>query len=225
MKHEINMKEDFRKFYKSKHPFRMTAFDDITAQQTPYILEEREMRMTQMDVFSRLMAERQIFFSSQVDDDSASITIAQLLYLDSLGQDDITMYIMTGGGSCSAGLGICDTMDYIRSDVSTINVSMAASMGSLLLSCGTKGKRFSLPNASVLIHQPLIGGRGLSGPTADIMIEAEQMKLLRERLFRILSDRTGQPYEKILEDAARDFWLTAEESLKYGLVDKIITRS
>lgn len=223
------MKEDFRKFYRSLHPFKMTEFDDRMATliplgvQTPYILEEREMRATQIDVFSRLMAERQIFFSSQVDDNSASIIIAQLLYLDSLGEEDITMYIMTGGGSCSSGLGICDTMDFIKSDVSTINVSMAASMGSLLLACGTKGKRLSLPNASVLIHQPLIGGGGLSGPTADILIEAKQMELLREKLFRILASRTGQPYEKILEDAARDFWLTAEESLKYGIVDKIIT--
>lgn len=219
------MKKDFRKFFQSRHPYKMTMFDDITRQayQTPSILEEREMRATQIDVFSRLMAERQIFFSSQVNDESASIVIAQLLYLDSIGNDDITMYIMTGGGSCSAGLGICDTMDYIKSDVATINVSMAASMGSLLLSCGTKGKRYSLPNAQVLIHQPLISG-GLGGPAADIMIEAKQMELLRERLFRILASRTGQPYEKILEDAARDFWLTAEESLAYGVVDKIIKR-
>ena len=217
------MMKDFRNFFRSRHPFKMTMFDDIVNQQAPYILEEREMRVTQMDVFSRLMAERQIFFSSQVNDDSASIIIAQLLYLDSIGNDDITMYIMTGGGSCSAGLGICDTMDYVKSDISTINVSMAASMGSLLLACGTKGKRYSLPNAQVLIHQPLISG-SLGGPTADIMIEAKQMELLRERLFRILASRTGQPYEKILDDAARDFWLTAEESLEYGVVDKIIKR-
>jgi ATP-dependent Clp protease protease subunit len=227
----MNMKKkfdlnDFRGFFKAGNPSMMTAFDDIMtkkeAVQSPYILEEREMHVTQMDIFSRLMGERQVFFASEVDDYSASITIAQLLYLDSQSDTDITMYIMTGGGSCSAGLGICDTMNFIKSDIKTINVSMAASMGSLLLSSGTRGKRFSLPNASCLIHQPLIGGGGLSGPTADIMIEAKQMELLRERLFRYLAQRTGQPYEKIFEDARRDFWLNAEECKKYGIIDEII---
>ena len=184
MKKKFNL-NDFRGFFKAGNPGMMTAFDDIMtkkeAVQSPYILEEGEMHVTQMDIFSRLMGERQVFFASEVDDYSASITIAQLLYLDSQSDTDITMYIMTGGGSCSAGLGICDTMNFIKSDIKTINVSMAASMGSLLLSSGTRGKRFSY-----------------------------------------LAQRTGQPYEKIFEDARRDFWLNAEECKKYGIIDEII---
>ena len=215
--------KDFRNFFRSSNPGKMTAFDDIMKKQnvqSPYILEEREMNVTQMDVFSRLMGERQIFFASEVTDNSASITIAQLLYLASVSNEDIIMYVLTGGGSCSAGMGIVDTMNYIKPDIKTINVGMAASMGSVILASGTRGKRCSLPNAMTLVHQPLINNLG--GPTADIMIEARQMELLRERLFRYLAQRSGQSYEKILEDAKRDFWLNAQETLEYGLIDQII---
>lgn len=219
------LKNDFRKYYKSREPYNMTAFDDIIseveAHQSPYILEERKMNVTQMDIFSRLMRERQIFFASPVTDESASITVAQLLYLDSISNEDIIIYIMSPGGSVHVGMGVIDTMHFIKSDIKTINAGIAASMGSLLLAAGTRGKRFSLPNATVLIHQPLISG-GISGPAADIIIEAENLKIIRERLFKYLAQRTGQTYEKILTDAARDLWLSAEESKEYGVIDAII---
>ena len=218
------MKKDFKKYYRSKYPYNMSILEDYEKKATvsPYILEEREMHVTQMDVFSRLMAERQIFFTSAVTSETASIIVAQLMYLDSVSGDDIIMNILSPGGECSAGMSIVDTMGYINADVSTINIGMCASMGSCLLAAGKKGKRKSLPNASVLIHQPLISGGGISGPTADILIEAKQMELLRERLFKFLAIRTGQPYEKLCQDAQRDFWLNAEESLAYGIVDEII---
>lgn len=221
-----NILKDFRSYFKSKNPYMMTGFDDYNKKHqaliSPYILEERELHVTQLDVFSRLMMQRTIFFTGEVEDTIAAVTQAELLYLDGTGVGDINMYINSPGGSCSSGLGVVDTMNYVQSDVATINVGMAASMGSLLLVSGARGKRRSLPNAEVLIHQPLIGGHGISGPTDDITIEAEQMKMLKERLFKIIAQRTGQPYEKIVEDARRDFWLTAEAAKDYGCIDEII---
>ena len=195
---------------------------EIKSMQSPYILEEHELHATQLDIYSRLMKDRQIFFSSEVNDDTASIVIAQLLYLDSVDQSDITMYIMSPGGSCSAGLGIIDTIGSLKSKVSTINVGMAASMGCLIAAAGARGKRLALPNARFLIHQPLIGGHGITGCADDIEIEATEINKTKKKLFEFLSQRTGQPYDKIVSDAKRDNWLSAEEALEYGLIDKII---
>lgn len=186
-------KKDYEKFVKSRYP-NSSAIREMV--QSPYILEEHEIRATSMDVFSRLLMDRQIFFSSAVSDESAAIVVAQLLYLDSIGDSDITMYVLSPGGSCSAGASIIDTMGFIKSDISTINVGMAASYGAVIAACGTRGKRLTLPNASYLVHAPLISGGGITGSTADILIEAKEMEKLRERLFKILSQRTGQAYEK-----------------------------
>ena len=177
------------------------------------------------DIFSRLLNDRIIVLSEDVNDTSASLVVAQLLYLE--GQDpdkDISLYINSPGGSISAGMAIHDTMQYIKCDVSTICMGMAASMGAFLLASGTKGKRFALPNSEILIHQPLIGGQGggLSGQTTDIKIHAEHMVYIRDKMNRMLSEYTGQPLDKIQLDTERDNYMTAEEAKAYGLIDEVI---
>ena len=188
---------------------------------SPTIIEERKLNVAQMDVFSRLMQERIIFLGTDIDDDVANIITAQLLYLESIGNDDITLYLNTPGGSISAGMSIVDTMNYISSDVSTVTTGMAASMGAIIGSSGTKGKRFILPHGRYLLHQPLGGVRGQA---SEIEIEYKEIQKYKEMLYNILSENTGQTYEKIWKDADRDFWLNAQESLDYGLIDKIITK-
>lgn len=188
---------------------------------SPTIIEERKLNVAQMDVFSRLMQERIIFLGTDIDDDVANIITAQLLYLESVGNDDITLYLNTPGGSISAGMSIVDTMNYISSDVSTVTTGMAASMGAIIGSSGTKGKRFILPHGRYLLHQPLGGVRGQA---SEIEIEYKEIQKYKEMLYNILSENTGQTYEKIWKDADRDFWLNAQESLDYGLIDKIITK-
>lgn len=188
---------------------------------SPTIIEERKLNVAQMDVFSRLMQERIIFLGTDIDDDVANIITAQLLYLESVGDDDITLYLNTPGGSISAGMSIVDTMNYISSDVSTVTTGMAASMGAIIGSSGTKGKRFILPHGRYLLHQPLGGVRGQA---SEIEIEYKEIQKYKEMLYNILSENTGQTYEKIWKDADRDFWLNAQESLDYGLIDKIITK-
>ena len=189
---------------------------------SPTIIEERQMHVTQMDVFSKLIQERQIFLGTGIDADVANIINAQLLYLDSVGtDDDITILVNTPGGSVIDGLSIYDTMNYIASDVSTITVGMAASMGSIIASSGTKGKRFILPHSRFLLHQPL---GGCKGQASDIEIEYKEIQYMKEELYKILAENTGQSFDKIYKDADRDFWLTADESVNYGLVDSIITK-
>ena len=188
---------------------------------SPTIIEERKLNVAQMDVFSRLMQERIIFLGTDIDDDVANIITAQLLYLESVGNDDITLYLNTPGGSISAGMSIVDTMNYISSDVSTVTTGMAASMGAIIGSSGTKGKRFILPHGRYLLHQPLGGVRGQA---SEIEIEYKEIQKYKEMMYNILSENTGQTYEKIWKDADRDFWLNAQESLDYGLIDKIITK-
>lgn len=188
---------------------------------SPTIIEERKLNVAQMDVFSRLMQERIIFLGTDIDDDVANIITAQLLYLESVGNDDITLYLNTPGGSISAGMSIVDTMNYISSDVSTVTTGMATSMGAIIGSSGTKGKRFILPHGRYLLHQPLGGVRGQA---SEIEIEYKEIQKYKEMLYNILSENTGQTYEKIWKDADRDFWLNAQESLDYGLIDKIITK-
>lgn len=186
----------------------------------PTIIEERRLNATAIDVFSRLLMDRIIFLGVPVDDDVANIIQAQLLYLASVDpKADISMYINTPGGSVSAGLGIYDTMNLIEPQVATICTGMAASMGSILLSSGAKGKRSALPHSRVMIHQPL---GGTSGQASDILIEAKEIEKCREELYKILSENSGQPYDRIFRDADRNFWLTASEAKEYGLVDKVL---
>lgn len=216
-----NLKKDFRSFYKSLHPYGMTTFDDqVKNYQSPYILEERQLNVTQMDVFSRLMMDRIIFFGEEVRSESCNIVNAQLLFLDSLEPGrDINMYINTPGGSVYDGLSVVDTMEFIKSDVSTICMGMAASMGSILLVSGSKGKRFALPHSRVLIHQPL---GGTKGQASDIEIEAREILKVKNELYQLISDKSGQPFEKVWKDADRDYWMTAKEALEYGMIDKVI---
>lgn len=188
---------------------------------SPTILEERKLNVTQMDVFSRLMQERIIFLGTDIDADVANIITAQLLYLESVGNDDITLYINSPGGEIISGMSIVDTMNYISSDISTVTTGMAASMASIIGSSGTKGKRFILPHGRYLLHQPLGGVRGQA---SEIEIEYKEIQKHKEMLYKVLSDNTGQPYEKIWKDADRDFWLDAQESLDYGLVDQIVIK-
>ncbi len=188
----------------------------------PYVVEQTSRGERTYDIFSRLLNDRIIMLCDQVTDATASLVIAQLLYLE--GQDpekDIDLYINSPGGSVTAGMAIYDTMQYIRCDVSTICIGMAASMGSFLLSSGAKGKRFALPNSEILIHQPLISG-GLSGQCTDIKIHSDHLVSTREKLNRILSENTGKSIEQINIDTERDNYLTAEQALEYGLIDKVI---
>lgn len=186
----------------------------------PYILEERQLNVTQMDVFSRLMMDRIIFLGTQVTDTSANIIQAQLLYLDSIDPEkDISIYINSPGGSVYAGLGIYDTMQYVSSDVSTICTGMAASMAAVLLVAGEKGKRFALPHSRVMIHQPM---GGIQGQASDIEITAREILKLKEELYRIISDHSGQPFEKVEANSDRDYWMTAQEAKDYGMIDKVL---
>ena len=191
----------------------------------PYVVEQTNRGERSYDIFSRLLNDRIIFLGEEVNDTTASLVVAQLLYLEAQDPDkDIQMYINSPGGSVTAGMAIYDTMQYIKCDVSTICMGMAASMGAFLLASGTKGKRFALPNAEIMIHQPLIGGQGggLSGQTTDIKIHAEHMVYIRDKMNRMLSEYTGQPLEKIQQDTERDNYLTAQQAKEYGLIDEVI---
>ena len=188
----------------------------------PYVVEQTSKGERSYDIFSRLLDDRIIVLSDEVNDATASLVIAQLLYLE--GKDaekDINLYINSPGGSVTAGLAIYDTMQYIKSDVSTICMGMAASMGAFLLSSGQKGKRFALPNSEIMIHQPLGGAKGQA---TEILIAANHIKRTRENLNRILSENTGKPLEIIEKDTERDNFMTATEAMEYGLVDKVITK-
>ena len=188
----------------------------------PYVVEQTSKGERSYDIFSRLLDDRIIVLSDEVTDATASLVIAQLLYLE--GKDaekDINLYINSPGGSVTAGLAIYDTMQYIKSDVSTICMGMAASMGAFLLSSGQKGKRFALPNSEIMIHQPLGGAKGQA---TEILIAADHIKRTRENLNRILSENTGKPLEIIEKDTERDNFMTATEAMEYGLVDKVITK-
>ena len=193
----------------------------------PYVVEQSAHGERSYDIFSRLMNDRIIVLSEDVNDTSASLVVAQLLYLE--GQDpdkDISLYINSPGGSISAGMAIHDTIQYIKCDVSTICMGMAASMGAFLLASGTKGKRFALPNAEIMIHQPLIAGGqggGLSGQATDIKIHADHIIRTRAKMNRLLSEYTGQPLEKVELDTERDNFLSAQEAKEYGLIDEVIT--
>lgn len=187
----------------------------------PMVVDQTSKGERSYDIYSRLLEDRIIFISGEITDETANSVVAQLIYLE--GKDpekDIAVYINSPGGSVSAGMAIYDTMNYVKCDVSTICVGLAASMGAFLLASGTKGKRFALPNSEIMIHQPLGGAQGQA---SDIEIRAKQILRIKENINKILSERTGQNLEKVSKDTDRDFYMTADEALKYGLVDKIFT--
>ena len=189
----------------------------------PYVVEQTNRGERSMDIYSRLLNDRIIILSEEVNNTTASLVIAQMLFLE--GQDpekDISFYINSPGGVITAGMAIYDTMQYIKCDVSTICMGMAASMGAFLLSSGTKGKRLALPNSEILIHQPLIAGGGISGQCTDIKIHSDHMVYTRNKLNEILSKNTGKPLDVIERDTVRDNYLTAQEAMEYGLIDKVI---
>ena len=217
---------DFEKFASQGRGISSTTLGRYTAAVNGYInptiIEERQLNVASMDVFSRLLMDRIIFLGVPIDDDVANIIQAQLLFLASLdGKAPISLYLNTPGGIVSAGLAIYDTMQLITPPVGTICTGMAASMGAILLCAGEKGKRSALPHSRVLIHQPLGGAKGQA---SDILIAAKQIEKTRTELCEILAERTGQPYEKVLADVDRDYWMTSAEALEYGMIDNILTK-
>ncbi len=217
---------DFRK-YATKHlGINGLVLDEVMSTQAqymnPYILEERQLNVTQMDVFSRLMMDRVIFLGTQIDDYTANTLQAQLLYLDSVDNSkDVSIYINSPGGSVTAGLGIYDTMQFISSDVVTICTGMAASMGAVLLVAGKEGKRYALPHSRIMIHQPL---GGVQGQASDIEIEAQEIMKFKKELYTIISEHSHTPYEKVWKDSDRNYWMTAEEAKEYGMIDQVLVR-
>ena len=188
----------------------------------PTVLEKTSAGERAYDIYSRLLKERIIFIGGGIDVDMANLVIAQLIFLaHDDDKKDITLYINSPGGSVTAGMAIIDTMNFIKPDVSTVCIGMAASMGSMILSCGAKGKRFILPNAEVMIHQPL---GGAEGQASDIAIQAEHILKTRDTLYKMLAENTGKPLDTIKKDADRDYWMSASESVKYGIVDKVIAK-
>lgn len=220
------MNNDFKK-YATKHlglnSLGLEKYMDITSSYiSPTIIEERQLNVAQMDVFSRLMMDRIIFLGTQVDDYTANVIQAQLLYLDTSDPGkDISIYINSPGGSVYAGYGIYDTMQYIGCDVSTICTGIAASMAAVLLVAGEKGKRFALKHSRVMIHQPLGGAQGQA---SDIEITAREIGKVKKELYTIISDHSGKPIEQVEKDSDRDYWMNSAEALDYGMVDKILVK-
>jgi ATP-dependent Clp protease protease subunit len=219
--------KDFRHFAIDKVGMSPSVIDDKIGKVnnghiTPYILEERQLNVATFDVFSRLMYDRIIYFSGVVDDDSCNTAVAQLLYLSSVDERDISMYINSGGGSVVDGLGLVDTMNYINCDISTTCIGMAASMGSVLLSNGAKGKRFVLPHSRVMIHQVSSGAQGV---LKDLEIELEQTRRCKNDIYKILAENTNKSFEEIEKDCDRNFWLIGKEAVEYGIVDDVLVKS
>lgn len=217
---------DFRKYATQHLGMNGMTLDDVIKSQArylnPYILEERQLNVTQMDVFSRLMMDRIIFLGTEIDDYTANTLQAQLLYLDSVdGGKDISIYINSPGGSVTAGLGIYDTMQFITSDVATICTGMAASMAAVLLVAGQEGKRSALTHSRVMIHQPL---GGVQGQASDIEIEAKEIIKFKKDLFTIIANHSHTPYEKVYRDSDRNYWMDAEQAKEYGMIDTVLVR-
>ncbi|MDO5571578.1 MAG: ATP-dependent Clp endopeptidase proteolytic subunit ClpP [Bacteroidales bacterium] len=218
---------DFKKFATMHMGLNGNALDsymNVTSSYiSPTIIEERQLNVAQMDVFSRLMMDRIIFLGTQVDDYTANVIQAQLLYLDSADPGkDISIYLNTPGGSVYAGLGIYDTMQYIQSKVSTICTGMAASMGAVLLVAGEQGKRYALQHSRVMIHQPL---GGMQGQATDMEITVREIQKLKKELYTIIADHSHNTYERIEKDADRDYWMTAQEAKEYGMIDEVLVRT
>src|SRR5210317_1970920 len=223
----MNMNNEFRNYAVKHRGISSITLDKYESTYSNYIsptiIEERQMNVAQMDVFSRLMMDRIIFLGVPIDDYVANIIQAQLLFLESNDPSrDIQIYLNTPGGSVYAGLGIYDTMQYIKPDVATICTGMAASMGAVLLCAGQKGKRSGLTHSRVMIHQPLGGAQGQA---SDIEITAREILILKEELYKIISKHTGQDYDKIYEDSDRDYWMKADKAKEYGMIDEILSRN
>lgn len=219
--------DEFRKYAIKHKGISSISLDKYTSIYSNYIsptiIEERQLNVASMDVFSRLMMDRIIFLGLPIDDYVANIIQAQFLYLDSSDPGkDIQVYFNTPGGSVHAGLGIYDTMQYINADIATICTGMAASMGAILLAAGAKGKRSALKHARIMIHQPMGGAQGQA---SDIEITAREIKKLKRELYEIIADHSGKPYEEIEKDADRDYWMTAEEAKEYGMIDEVLTNN
>ena len=222
----MNNFNDFKKFATGHLGVNSMVLDDVVKAQAgylnPYILEERQLNVTQLDVFSRLMMDRISFLGTEVNDYTANVLQAQMLYLDSVDSGkDISIYINSPGGSVYAGLGIYDTMQFINSDVQTICTGMAASMAAVLLVAGAKGKRSALPHSRVMIHQPMGGAQGQA---SDIEITAREIQKLKKELYTIIAEHSGQPFDKVWADSDRDYWMTAEEAAQYGMIDQVLNR-
>lgn len=218
---------DFRNYAVKHHGIASLHVDKYTSAVndylTPYIIEERPMNITQLDVFSRLMKDRIIFLGVPIDDDVANIIQAQLLFLESQDSErDIQIYLNSPGGYVHAGLGIYDTMQYIQPDVSTICTGMAASMAAVLLCAGAKGKRFALPHSRVMIHQPLGGAQGQA---SDIEIEAREIQKLKKELYEIIANHSGKNYDQVWQDCDRNYWMIASEAKEYGMIDEVLGRT
>ncbi|MBN2743424.1 MAG: ATP-dependent Clp endopeptidase proteolytic subunit ClpP [Marinilabiliaceae bacterium] len=217
---------DFRKFATRHMGINSLVFDQYTSITnnwiSPTIIEERQLNVASMDVFSRLMMDRIIFLGMPIDDYVANVIQAQLLYLESTAPNkDISIYFNTPGGSVHAGLGIYDTMQYITSDVATICTGMAASMGAVLLTAGAKGKRTALRHSRIMIHQPMGGAQGQA---SDIEITTREILKLKKELYNIIADHSGQPFKRVEKDSDRDYWMTAEEAKEYGMIDEVLVR-
>lgn len=218
---------EFRKYATKHHGINSIAFDQFTSSVSnnyisPTIIEERQLNVASMDVFSRLMMDRIIFLGVPIDDHVANIIQAQLLFLESVDPGkDIQIYLNTPGGSVYAGLGIYDTMQYIKPNVATICTGMAASMGAVLLCAGEKGRRTALPHSRVLIHQPM---GGVSGQASDIEITHNEIQKLKKELYEIISSHSNKSYKQVWKDSDRDYWMTAQEALEYGMIDEILIR-
>ena len=220
------MKNDFKTFATSRMGISSSVLDDVIKSQThylnPYILEERQLNVTQMDVFSRLMMERIIFLGTEIDDYAANTLQAQLLYLDSIEPGkDISIYINSPGGSVYAGLGIYDTMQFVTSPVATICTGIAASMAAVLLVAGAEGKRSALTHSRVMIHQPMGGAQGQA---SDIEITAREIQKLKKELYTIIAEHSHTDFDKVWADSDRDYWMTAQEAMDYGMIDKLLVR-
>jgi ATP-dependent Clp protease protease subunit len=218
----MNFGKEFKQ-YATKHVGLSSMHVDqyVDASMTPYIIEERQLNMSQMDVFSRLMMDRIIFLGTGINDQVANIIQAQLLFLESAdAKKDIQIYLNSPGGSVYAGLGIYDTMQVVSPDVATICTSMAASMGAVLLCAGTKGKRSALPHSRVMIHQPMGGAQG---QVSDMEITLNEITTLKKELYEIISNHSGQPFEKVEADSDRDYWMKAQQAKEYGMIDEILT--
>lgn len=222
----MNYGKEFQKYAMSDHNVSSSKLNyyekQIENSLTPYILEERELRATQMDIFSRLMMDRLLWVAGPVNDNMSTIVQAQLMFLDSVGGTDITMHIDSPGGSVKSGLSMVDVMDYIKSDIKTVNTGMAASMGSVLLGAGTKGKRSSLRHSTTMLHQ---SSGGFNGNIQDAEIDWKEWKKVNKELFNLLGEYCGKPADEVMKDATRDFWLNAKEAKAYGIIDEIIGKS
>lgn len=221
----MNQKSEFEKYARSEHGISSLKLDyfnkQIQSSMTPYILEEREMRVTQMDIFSRLMRDRILWVAGEVNDNMSTVVQAQLMYLDSVDSRDITMHIDSPGGSVKSGLSMVDVMEYISADIRTVNTGMAASMGSVLLGAGTKGKRSSLRFSRVMLHQ---SSGGFSGNIQDAKIDMQEWEECNKILFNLLGGYCSKKPEQVMKDATRDFWLNADAAVKYGIIDEVVVK-